>query len=457
MTPTDNYNAIRLAEKRTYDDILDVHGLPPIFHYWSTTHLEPLLRQFGYSDPNDFIAQSLRKHLAQEGDACRFVSLGSGNCDTEVAIAARLRPYGESNFVVDCVDMNRAMLDRGRDAAQKEGLGAQLSFVESDLNSWTPTHDYDAVIANQSLHHVVELEHLFAQVKRAMKPKGSFIISDIIGRNGHQRWPEALEIVHEFWRRLPPSYRINWQLRSYEDLFEDWDSSVEGFEGIRSEDILPLLTQQFRFRFFFAFGNIIDPFIDRSFGPNFDTAVDWDRAFIDEVHYRDEAELIAGRLTPTHLIAVAVNDADAPTLCRETLSPQFCLRTPDHSAPKVVTCSPQRSEVPLPRSPEQELTLLCQRLATFRNHAKERTIRLSELDKEVEARTAWAQRLDKESNEYIERILELENVWAQRLDKERNQYIERILELEKSPVERIARRLKLLLRKVPSQWPLTLW
>jgi hypothetical protein len=73
------------------------------------------------------------------------------------------------------------------------------------------------------------------------------------------------------------------------------------------------------------------------------------------------------------------------------------------------------------------------------------------LEKEVEARTAWAQRLDKESNEYIDRILELENVWAQRLDKERIQYTERILELEKSPVERIARRLKLLLWKVPSK------
>jgi SAM-dependent methyltransferase len=157
------------------------------------------------------------------------------------------------------------------------------------------------------LHHVLNLERLFARIKSSLKPAGLFVISDIIGRNGHQRWPEALDIVHEFWRKLPPSYRFNRQLDRYEQLYEDWDCSYESFEGIRSQDILALLLEHFHFQLFIAYANVIDPFVDRSFGPNFDASALWDRAFIDQIHARDDNEINAGRVKPTHMLAVVGN------------------------------------------------------------------------------------------------------------------------------------------------------
>ena len=168
--------------------------------------------------------------------------------------------------------------------------------------------EYDAVIANQSLHHVVNLEGLFDQVKRSLRPGGQFLISDMIGRNGHQRWPEALAVIHEFWRELPPSYRFNRLVGYYEELYQSWDCSTQGFEGVRSQDILPLLLDRFHFRLFVGYGNAIDPFIDRVFGCHFDPAAEWDRSFIDQVHRRDDEELIAGHLKPTHMIAVVTNE-----------------------------------------------------------------------------------------------------------------------------------------------------
>ena len=69
-------------------------------------------------------------------------------------------------------------------------------------DSSTADGSYDAVIANQSLHHVSNLEGLFAAIKDALSPQGRFITSDMIGRNGHMRWPEALDIIHDFWRQL---------------------------------------------------------------------------------------------------------------------------------------------------------------------------------------------------------------------------------------------------------------
>ncbi len=183
-------------------------------------------------------------------------------------------------------------------------------------------------MANQSLHHVVELERLFDGIERAIGDEGRFIASDIIGRNGHQRWPEAMEIVQEFWQEMPSRYRFNHLLNRQEDTYLDWDCAVSGFEGIRAQDILPLLVERFHFEVFFPFANVIDPFIDRGFGHHFDANAQWDRAFIDRIHARDEAEITSGRIKPCHMMAVLRNREPASVRLVGNLTPAFCVRVP---------------------------------------------------------------------------------------------------------------------------------
>lgn len=269
----------------------------------------------------------------------RFVSLGSGNCDIEIELALQLRSSGHTGFAFDCIDLNPAMLERGRTAAMSAGVASQFSFLEGDLNSWNPAREYSAVLANYALHHVVNLEGLLDQVRRSLTARGYFLVTDIIGRNGHLRWPEALEIVHEFWRKLPPSYRFNQQLHRYEELLEEWDCSTEAFEGIRAQDILPSLLSQFHFHLFVPFGNIIDPFIDRSFGVNFDASAEWDRKFIDVVHERDEEGLRLGRLTPTHMFAVLTADSTAPLLLCGERGPDLCVRAAGGQSVRAMTAA----------------------------------------------------------------------------------------------------------------------
>jgi SAM-dependent methyltransferase len=325
-----SYDARIASEKSFYEDQVEVHDLPDIFHYWSDGKVRPQLEVFGFSGPAGMFDKYLDEHCASnQGRTVRFVSLGSGNCDLEIGVARALVAKGHRNFVIDCLDLNPAMLDRGRSAAAENGLADRLSFLEADFNDWQPSREYDAVVANQALHHVVNLEGLFNQVRSALAPRGRFIISDMIGRNGHQLWPEALEIVHEFWRQLPPRYRFNQALKRHEELYENWDCSRESFEGIRAQDILPLLLEYFHFQFFFGCGNIVDPFVGRAFGHNYDPKQAWDREFIDRVHQRDEQEMAAGRITPTHMLAVVANDRDQPTAFKKPLSPEFCVRRAD--------------------------------------------------------------------------------------------------------------------------------
>ena len=410
------YHARLDMEKRNYEDCLHVHELPAIYHYWSNTYIRPKLEALGYSTPNQLFCLRLQEQCERHaGQMARFVSIGSGNCDLEVEIAQDLRNRGYS-FSIDCVDLNPAMLERGGMAAQQAGVEQQIHLVHADFNNWNPEDQYDGVIANQSLHHVVNLEDLFAKIKSSLSPHGCFVISDMIGRNGHQRWPEALEIVHEFWRKLPPSYRFNRRLGRYEELFENEDCSTQNFEGIRSQDILPLLVERFQFQLFLGFGNVIDPFVDRSFGLNFNPLAEWDCAFIDKVNRRDDEELTTGRITPTHMLAVVGNEGSGPSLFHAPMTPEFCLRSPRASQSAIVFQEAYEWGS-WPHSSQTELEIVCHRLAETEDRLRHELARVEEvkrwarrLEAEFEERTAWARCLEKE--------LEERTAWARRLQTE---------------------------------------
>jgi SAM-dependent methyltransferase len=324
------------AEKAIFDDQIDVHALPEIFNYWSNTYLRPKLESFGFSHPDAFFAHFLERACADaKGRRARFVSIGAGNCDTEVRVARMLVDRGMHDFTLECLELNPKMIERGIVLARENGVASQVLPMTGDFNFWKPTETYDAVMANQSLHHVSNLEGLFDAIRRSLAPNGRFITSDMIGRNGHQRWPEAATIVREFWRELPESYRYNVQLRRQEHEFLDWDCSQEGFEGVHAQDILPQLIKRFDFEFFIGFANVIDPFIDRSFGHHFDAESAADRAFIDRIHARDEEEILAGRIKPTHMLAVMRKDFRDETLHWKHLTPAFCVRDPNRIADAV--------------------------------------------------------------------------------------------------------------------------
>jgi len=322
------------AEKAIFNNQTDVHALPGIFNYWSNKYLRPKLESFGFSHPDAFFAHFLERACVDTGGRhARFVSIGAGNCDTEVRVARMLVDRGLHDFTLECLELNPIMVERGIALARENGVANHVLPMTGDFNFWKPTETYDAVMANQSLHHVSNLEGLFDAVEHSLTPGGRFITSDMIGRNGHQRWPEAAAIVREFWRELPESYRYNLQLRRQEQEFLDWDCSQEGFEGVRAQDILPLLVERFDFELFIGFANVVDPFIDRSFGHHFDADSPTDRALIDRIHARDEEELLAGRITPTHMLAVMRKDFHEETLIWKHLTPAFCVRNP--SAPAV--------------------------------------------------------------------------------------------------------------------------
>jgi 2-polyprenyl-3-methyl-5-hydroxy-6-metoxy-1,4-benzoquinol methylase len=246
------YAARVAAERESYREETNVHDLPPICFYWLNRYILPQLASLGYASADEFFLRNLEGAYRSASGRRRFLSIGAGNCDTEVRLAAALRKSGATDFVIDCLDLNEQMLERGQALAAQQGMAAHIHPVSGDFNAWQPTEEYHAVLASHALHHVLRLEALFEAIHGSLRRNGVLVVSDMIGRNGHRRWPEALALVERFWKELPASHRYNQQLQRQETDYPDWDCCADGmgFEGIRAQDILPLLVDRFRFQFF---------------------------------------------------------------------------------------------------------------------------------------------------------------------------------------------------------------
>ncbi|MBK1632387.1 hypothetical protein CKO31_16910 [Thiohalocapsa halophila] len=381
MTDSNDYNAKLRQQIDQYREVENIHDLPPIFHYWAGRYLAPPLnRLFGTADPVQIFANTFAE--CASGGESRFLSIGSGDCSIEVDIATRLKKEG-LDFLLECTELSPVLLERGREAAKAAGVAHLLVFTEVDINHWQPSETYAAVMAHHSLHHIVRLEHVFEQVHEAMAKDARFVISDIIGRNGHMRWPEAQRLVEAIWKTLPERKKYNQQLRRLEDEFVNWDCSGEGFEGIRAQDIMPLLVERFDFLKLMAFGNLTDVFIDRAFGHNYDADAAADREFVDRLHAANELLIDLGVLKPTMIIATMARKhaAESEPECYRGWGPAFCVRRTHDSLDRsgemgarlartsaVATESGQRSDS---EGPETDPSNLREQLALARETLEE--------------------------------------------------------------------------------------
>jgi SAM-dependent methyltransferase len=323
-------HAIRVAaEIERYRHVENIHDLPDIFHYWSNKHLAPHVQEiFGTPNLHEALARELQATLIGAKAGADIVSIGAGDGWVEMALAKRMLDSGFSEFRFHCIELNPHLAGRGEASAKQAGLGDHIAFEVADLSSWRPKQTYAAAFAHHSLHHIEALEHVFDQVLSSLAPGGAFVISDMIGRNGHMRWPEALAPIERLWAVMPERYKFHHLWGRVVDPYENWDCSGEGFEGIRAQDIMPCLIERFHFRKLCVWGCVLDPFIDRAYGHNFDPTNSEDTAFIDRVWALDCALIAARAATPTQIVATMTN-AQGPLLASSFgLTPDQSVRLP---------------------------------------------------------------------------------------------------------------------------------
>src|ERR1051325_1153739 len=134
-------------------------------------------------------------------DRPRLLSLGCGYGGHELSIAAKLR----KPFELIAVDLNPKLFREAERRAQNAGLN--IKFVAADLNFiCVSPASFDVIYAHASLHHVLNLEHLFEQIHRGLKQTGRLIVLDIIGNNQVIFWKENVVFAAGIIKRMPLRY-----------------------------------------------------------------------------------------------------------------------------------------------------------------------------------------------------------------------------------------------------------
>ena len=122
-----------------------------------------------------FTKQEYLEHMVscinpQRSDAVLEVAAGTCVC------ARSLAPFVQN---VTCLDMTAAMLEIGKDAAEKQGL-SNLYFVQGDAEKLPFSDDsFDIVISRLAFHHFANPQRCFSEMVRVVKWGGKLAIIDM--------------------------------------------------------------------------------------------------------------------------------------------------------------------------------------------------------------------------------------------------------------------------------------
>lgn len=240
--------------------------------------------------PWDYIVDRINSFKHAE-----ILSIGTGPCGLEIHIAKQIAcPYQ-----FECLEINEKMLELGVSKAAMERL--IFRPVVQDANKLALSKEYDVVLAHASLHHLVNLEHVFTEIGSHLSPEGYFFVYESTPRNGMLLWPETKDLIARIWKVMPERWRVDCTrsgTRIVCDEYPERDVSINGFECVRSQDIIPLLSRYFKPEHRFSGLSFVRRFVDREFGPDYDLARVEDKLFIDLLLALDDHLVSEGSLNP---------------------------------------------------------------------------------------------------------------------------------------------------------------
>lgn len=209
----------------------------------------------------------------------------------------------------DAYDVSPGAIETARAAAEAMGFGDRIHYHAADLNRQTfPKAHYDAVFASQSLHHIHDLEHLFAQVHQTLKPSGLFIINEFVGPNQFQ-WTER-QMTHALDRllKIPETHRMSILGGGIKSTIGrptiDTMNAVDPTEAIRSEDIIPLLYERFDILERRDFGGTLLNLVLEDIAGNFSDHPE-DLALLKDLFDYEQSLLRSGELSSDFTLIVA--------------------------------------------------------------------------------------------------------------------------------------------------------
>ena len=144
--------------------------------------------------------------LVERATACgpKVLELGCGEGSLAIELAER-------GLQVTAIDLSAERIERAKEKARRSATSPSPTFLVDDLNTVTlPSQEFDCIVAHDSLHHILKIDRLCDEVRKSLKPSGTFLVMDFSGMGTLRRILAAA-----LFAILPTHqpYRHKWRLR----------------------------------------------------------------------------------------------------------------------------------------------------------------------------------------------------------------------------------------------------
>ncbi|MEA2871665.1 MAG: hypothetical protein QOH67_1641, partial [Hyphomicrobiales bacterium] len=194
------------------------------------------------------------------------------------------------------IDVSDGAIAGAKAAAATAGIGEKIDYSVADLNTVSlPAATYDAIFGISAVHHIFQLEHLFSECRKALKPGGLLFLDEYVGPSRFCSAPHVIDLINRLRVLLPEHKRKNLftndgnELLFYEPLpighFEKHDPS----EAVRSSEIMAALRLYFDVLEIRPYGGAIQHMLFSGIAGNFDETNAEDVALMNVIATFEEA------------------------------------------------------------------------------------------------------------------------------------------------------------------------
>src|SRR5712692_3597615 len=217
------------------------------------------LHRLASGDPDcDWLTYAEWRHLGPSLDRALVLGCGSGWLERALAERGRFRSIGACDFAADSVA-------RARTRAEESGHPS-IEYRVVNREEEALDGPFDAIFANDVLHHITNLEGLYRRVEAALRPGGKFFFNEYVGPNRFQYDDERMDLINRYFRVFPDRLRVDHLtgrvLWRRERLSRDQVEREDPTEAVRSEDVLPLARRFFATEWECAYGGgLLNPLL----------------------------------------------------------------------------------------------------------------------------------------------------------------------------------------------------
>ncbi len=237
----------RDEEKSIWDNSLNQYQKGDFKVYWELLS-EVRKYQFKCMTGNEemdylqYTLRHIREHVGVKGLRALMLGCMESEMPPEIALL-------DTGFFdrIEVMDIAGGLLDKQRERVLNHRGVTCIEHIKRDFNSLElEENSYDLILSVGTIHHIENLELLFAQINKALALRGVLVLRDYVGPNRMQFTEEQISLINEILSILPERYRKNRSgiVRSryintpLEDILK-----VDPSESVRPQDTLPVMKE----------------------------------------------------------------------------------------------------------------------------------------------------------------------------------------------------------------------